>query len=263
MQPLAYFGNLVSRRVAGPFVVTASAFGGGSTLPPHSHDAPYFTFTLGGSYRETCGPWERLCTRGTAVSHPAFETHAQEFADEPALLIRVALAPGESAAEMAAAFDEALFLTSSSIARVASHMHEELAHTDESSEMIVEGLVYELTGLALQAGCSNGGSRKRALCARSFMRSSLRCPISLGLLSKELGVSRATLYRDFKSTFGYSPGNFLRRSRLATAAMLLRKTVLPVCEISAECGFFDQSHFDRSFRNAWGVSPTAYRRATA
>ena len=256
-----YFGNLLARREAGPFVVTESAFIRRSALPEHSHDASYFTFTLHGRYSERYGTRGRVCTPGTAVAHPAFETHSQEFDDEPALLIRLELAPGEDECEVEAVFEAPLCLTNSSIARAVRSLHEELRREDECSEMIVEGLAYELTGIALRAGCVDGGSRKRALCARAFIRSSLRYPMSLTMLSAEIGVSRTTLYRDFKSSFGYSPGEFLRRTRVHTAASLLRKTALPICEISAECGFFDQSHFDRSFRSAWGVSPSAYRRA--
>ncbi|HEY1727018.1 MAG TPA: helix-turn-helix transcriptional regulator [Candidatus Baltobacteraceae bacterium] len=257
-----YFGNLLRRSVAGPFVITEGAFSSGSALPAHSHDIPYFTFTLRGRYRERCGPRQRLCTPGTAVAHPAFETHAQEFADEPALLIRVALAPGEAEPEVEAALENPLCITSSSIARIVSHMHDELGRTDESSEMIMEGLAYELTGMALHAEGSGGGSRRRALNARAFIRSSLRYPVSLTVLSNQIGVSRATLYRDFKSAFGYTPGDFLRQTRLTAAATLLRKTKMPVSEISAACGFFDQCHFGRSFRETWGVSPSAYRRVT-
>lgn len=228
-------------------------------LAVHSHDAPYFTFTLQGRYNEQYGTGRRLCTPGTAVAHPALETHSQEFADEPALLIRIALAPGESDSAVEAAFEEPLCTAGSSIARAVWQMHEELARSDESFEIIVEGLAYELTGHTLKRAPSRGGSRKRALCARAFIRSSLRAPLSLAALSREIGVARTTLYRDFKSTFGYAPGDFLRHARLTAAATLLRKTSLPIGEISAECGFFDQSHFDRSFRGAWGVSPSEYR----
>lgn len=257
----AFYGTLIRHSVAGPFAVTESAFRSGSELPAHSHAAPYFTFTLHGRYQERYGRRRRLCTPGTVVAHPAFETHSQEFASEPALLIRIALAPDETESAVDAAFENPLSVTSPEIARAVLQMHDELQHFDESSAIVVEGLAYELTGIALARTCSAGGSRKRALCARAFIRSSLRRPVSLRELSREIGVSRATLYRDFKSAFGCSPGDYLRQARLTAAASLLRKSVTPLCDIAAECGFFDQSHLDRSFRRNCGVSPSEFRRS--
>jgi AraC family transcriptional regulator len=256
----SYFGKLVRQRAAGAFVVTESAFRAGSALPTHSHDAPYFTFTLRGSYRERYGNHLRECMPGTAVAHPAFEAHSQDFVGDPALLIRIGVVDGEPDCELQAGFERPLAQTSARIANAIQQMHLELASDDVSTEMIVEGLAHELTALALSRDCSSGGSRKRALCARALIRSSLRHAISLAVLSEEIGVSRTTIYRDFKSTFGCPPGDHLRQARLAAAASRLRKTDSAICEVAAECGFYDQSHFDRSFRLAFGVSPLEYRR---
>jgi AraC family transcriptional regulator len=254
-----YFGELVRHRAAGPFIITESAFSGRAKLPAHSHELPYFTFTLRGSYNERYGLRRRLCTPGTAVAHPAFEVHSQEFDGEPALLIRVALAEGGDEYATHTALAEPASLKSSPIARAILEMHHELRGADPSSDMILEGLAYELMGYVLATKLSSSGSRARAVCAQVFMRSSLRRTLSLSVVAKELGVSRATLYRDFKSTLNCSPGDYLRQIRLDAAAALLRKTTRPVAEIAAACGFYDQSHFDRSFRLATGVSPTEYR----
>lgn len=257
-----YYGNLIRRRSAGQFVITESAFRAGSALPLHAHASPYFTFTLKGAYSERYGKRSRTCMPGTAVAHPAFEAHSQEFAHSPALLIRVAPDGRESECAIEAALERPLSLRSASIAQAVFRVHEELSNSDASSEMILEGLAYELAGRALLNACATGGSRKRALCMQIFIRASLRAPLSLETLSREIGVSRATLYRDFKSTFRCAPGDYLRRIRLSAAAALLRQTARPVSEIAAECGFFDQSHFDRTFREMWTLSPTQYRRGT-
>ncbi|HEV3153162.1 MAG TPA: AraC family transcriptional regulator [Candidatus Baltobacteraceae bacterium] len=259
MEGSPYYGNLIRRRTAGPFIVTESAFHSGSALPAHCHEAPYFTFTLRGSYHERYGTGVRDCVAGSVVAHPAFEVHSQEFSRDPALLIRVEPLAAEVDCAVEAAFERPLFSTGTPIANAVLQMHCELERSDESTEMILEGLAFELTALALRSDCSTGGSRKRALCARAFIRSSLRDPISLGALSKEIGVSRTTLYRDFKSAFGCAPGDYLLQTRVAAAASLLRKTKRPISQIAAACGFFDQSHFDRSFRRMLRISPAEYR----
>ena|SRR5579872_6929154 len=254
-----YYGQLIHRRTAGAFIITESAFPAGLTLPVHAHEDPYFTLTLHGSYREQYGLQRRLCTAGTAVAHPARESHSQQFAATPALLLRVAVTNDDPEIAAEAALERPMCIKDPAVARTVAQLHGELACGDDFSEMVLEGLAYELVGRALQKNCSRGGSRKRALCARTFIDSSLRRPLSPASLSKALGVSRTTLYRDFKSAFGCAPGDYLRQVRIEAAAELLRKSARAISEISAECGFFDQSHFDRCFRLAFRVSPTQYR----
>jgi AraC family transcriptional regulator len=256
-----YYGELVHERVAGPFVVTESLFPAGATLPSHSHASPYFTFTLRGSYRERYEGRSRLCMAGTAVGHPAHETHSQLFEREPTLLMRLAfgdpVTPGTS--ELGVAGPTAL--RSPLLARTAWRLHHELRSADAYTEMIVEGLAYELAGQTLRGADSWGGSRRRALQAQTLLRSSLRRRTSPGSIATQLGISRATLYRDFTTAFGCSPGEYLRRTRIDGAAAALANDRRPIAAIAADYGFYDQSHFDRVFRSALGVTPSEYRRS--
>jgi AraC family transcriptional regulator len=261
MDATRYYGELVQRRVAGPFVVTESVFRGGSKLPMHSHESSYFTFTLKGSYHERYGSQSRLCTPGTGVGHPAHENHSQVFDREPALLMRLALAENASESSVNIEVDQPAALTSPLLARAVWQLHHELQRCDGYTETIVEELAYELAGCTLRSTGLNGGSRKRARHAQTLIRSSLRCPAPIAVIAAELGVSRATLYRDFKCAFGCSPGEYVRRARIDVAVDALSKSRRPVADIAAECGFYDQSHFDRCFKFALGVSPSAYRRS--
>ena len=43
----------------------------------------------------------------------------------------------------------------------------------------------------------------------------------------------------------------------------IANTDAPVGEIALECGFYDQSHFTRTFSRAMGLNPLAYRRNEA
>jgi AraC-like DNA-binding protein len=256
----AYYGKLVQHRVAGPFYVTESIFPGGSSLLEHYHEIPYFTFTLSGSYCERYGMRSRFCTPGTAVAHPAFELHSQEFLGDPAVLLRIALNVNETEDAAEAAFKAPMCVNDPSIARAVSRTHCELAASDACSDTILEDLAYELVARMLLSTCRTTGSRRRALCARTFIRSSLYKRMPLAAIANEMGVSRATLYRDFKSAFGCGPGDYLRQARVEACTAMLRRGSRLITEIATECGFYDQSHFDRCFRVAMGVSPSEYRR---
>ena len=58
-----------------------------------------------------------------------------------------------------------------------------------------------------------------------------------------------------------TPGNYIATIRINHARKLLTTTGMKVHEIAEKCGFYDQSHFNRAFRTAYGVPPSAYRRA--
>lgn len=86
-------------------------------------------------------------------------------------------------------------------------------------------------------------------------------PLSLAQLASEAAMSRYHFLRMFKAMVGMTPHQFLLRTRLQRAALMLRRSERPVTEIVYEAGFSDLSTFNRQFRRAIGVSPSAYRRA--
>lgn len=73
--------------------------------------------------------------------------------------------------------------------------------------------------------------------------------------------SEAHFARAFRLTFGESPHAFVVRRRLELAARYMLQTETDLSEIALRCGFSDQAHLCRRFREATGQSPAAWRRA--
>lgn len=76
-------------------------------------------------------------------------------------------------------------------------------------------------------------------------------------------MSRFHFARLFRRSTGYSPMEYLLRTRLATAKAMLRQGTMPICDIALAIGFADQSHFTRRFRRAVGLTPLQYARQHA
>ena len=74
-------------------------------------------------------------------------------------------------------------------------------------------------------------------------------------------VSEQHLCRLFKRSLGESPLHCAQLLRLEQAGSLLDRTDLSVAEIAERLGYSSQFHFSRSFKQAYGLSPTAYRAA--
>jgi AraC-like DNA-binding protein len=73
-------------------------------------------------------------------------------------------------------------------------------------------------------------------------------------------MSRFRLYRAFRQQLGLSPQAYLLQQRLALARRLLRSGQ-PPAQAALAAGFFDQSHLNRWFGRAFGVTPAGYARA--
>ena len=78
-------------------------------------------------------------------------------------------------------------------------------------------------------------------------------------LTKELGCSRKHLAARFREHVGVSPKRFARMLRFRRASDLIA-TGTSLAEVAAICGYYDQAHMDRDFREFAQTTPTAYLR---
>ena len=78
-------------------------------------------------------------------------------------------------------------------------------------------------------------------------------------LSAIAGLSRTAYIEKFKQITGMSPRQFILRQRINVAKRLLTTTEKTVAKIADEVGFFDTSHFVKTFAAICGVTPLKYR----
>ncbi len=79
-------------------------------------------------------------------------------------------------------------------------------------------------------------------------------------LCRELGLSRAQIYRKVKSELGYSVGDYLQKARLETAVKLLKTTDLSISDIAYQVGYNSPSYFSTAFKTKYDCSPSDYRK---
>lgn len=82
-------------------------------------------------------------------------------------------------------------------------------------------------------------------------------------LARVAGMSVSSLERKFRRWFQCSPMQYVTRVRLEAASRLLRESTTSVGEIALDCGFYDQSHFNRHFKRLHEQTPLQFRRAVA
>ena len=102
------------------------------------------------------------------------------------------------------------------------------------------------------------GSLKRVV---SFIDKNYARPITLQTLAAEAGMSVTHFRRRFTGILHITPARYLATIRVNAAIKLLTSTRMLLTEIAHACGFYDQSHFIRTFKRIRRQTPAQYRRA--
>lgn len=81
------------------------------------------------------------------------------------------------------------------------------------------------------------------------------------ILAKAIGISRVQLYRKVKALLGVSVSEYMTDFKLEKARSLLKSSTLTIAEIAYKCGFSSPNYFSTSFKNKYGITPAATRKA--
>jgi AraC family transcriptional regulator len=110
---------------------------------------------------------------------------------------------------------------------------------------------------------SPGLTRRQVKRVTDFIVAHLTQDLSLEALAQQTGFSAYHFARLFQQTMGESPHQFVLRQRVERAQRLLKETDIPLALVALESGFANQSHLTRIFKRRLGLTPRAYRQATA
>ena len=84
--------------------------------------------------------------------------------------------------------------------------------------------------------------------------------VSVESLARIANYSPAQFRRLFRELTQMSPSDYVAKVRINAAKTLLATTNRRISDIAADVGFFDHSHFIRTFRRMVGVTPAKYRK---
>lgn len=84
--------------------------------------------------------------------------------------------------------------------------------------------------------------------------------VTVEQLAKIAHYSVAQFRKLFQALTHLSPSAYITQVRINAAKTLLRTTDRRISDIAAETGFFDHSHFIRTFCRATGMTPAKYRK---
>lgn len=94
--------------------------------------------------------------------------------------------------------------------------------------------------------------------AEEYIEANWNKPMSFEALAAGIGVSLRSLFATYRHSRGYSPVEFLRRTRLRHAQRILQHpdAATTVEGVAFACGFGNQSRFERDYLRAFGERPS-------
>lgn len=93
-----------------------------------------------------------------------------------------------------------------------------------------------------------------------YIENHLQEPLTVRVLSCELGISESHISTSFKKEIGISVSEYIRRMRIDTAKSLLEYTEFSCLEIAEYLCFSSDCHFSQVFSRYTGMSPREYRK---
>jgi AraC-like DNA-binding protein len=123
------------------------------------------------------------------------------------------------------------------------------------SDLMVHALI---AGMPAHAAAAGGPSIRGTARMRECLHEE-GFDIDLETLARKVGLSRYQALRSFKRRYGLPPHAYQMAVRLGQARRLLSEGS-PSVDVALRCGFADQSHFNRHFKQTYGVTPVHYAR---
>ncbi|MBC9724853.1 helix-turn-helix domain-containing protein [Streptomyces sp. TRM68367] len=136
-----------------------------------------------------------------------------------------------------------------------------LAHGSAARELALCALeeVVLLTTATARTRAPEPGLDARVRRAQELIAADPAAPHTVRSLAAEVALSPSRFAHLFTQQSGQSPMRALSEARLRHAARLLEGTGLPVERVAAASGFASPFHFNRIFRERYGMPPGAYR----
>lgn len=260
-------------RAIGPFLVSHERYRG-LFAGEHAHAETQIQVFLKGRIHLQVGESRQLVGPGSVLVMPAGTVHGALHLDDDLELVNV-LAPADWLVTLAREIEAVEPTDHRTLADpFLWALAQRLTHAVDAGGPAAERVLsagLELIGITLAApparesqgrpqGGPHGDQDPRIVRAVDRILRDYAEPLSVEAMAAAAAMTPRHFNRCFKAAVGVSPKRFILATRIRVARELLERSRSTVTEIAQDVGFSDATHFIRTFREAVGETPTAYRR---
>ena len=226
----------------------------------HSHEDSHFSFIIQGGNREQRRNSEIDAVPGKILFYHSGELHRNLNTEHPSKNINVGFEQ-EFLRKYNIDFTEFRFssLDYRDAQFALTKIYHECLTNDSVSEACIHGLMLNL--LTQRPACKVKQSDPKWVLLRTILNDRWSENISLHDLARMVNVHPVTISKVFPKYFGCTLGEYIRKIRIEKAISMIRKNPSdPLTSIAHDCGFYDQSHFIKVFRQTTGFLPNEFKK---
>ncbi|MDB4293402.1 AraC family transcriptional regulator [Maribacter sp.] len=137
-------------------------------------------------------------------------------------------------------------------------MQKELHSPDQNNYLNLQTLLLELVSYQQQKTYRN--KPRWAILLKQLLHDHWNEILSLQEISITVGAHPVTISKHFRKFFGCTLGEYQRTLKIEKSIGFIKNTPLALSQIAFSCGFTDQSHFIRNFKQHTGFLPKDFRK---
>lgn len=226
----------------------------------HYHENPYFTFLLQGNMTEGNKKETYDCSAGTLLYHHWEDAHYNIKPDIFTRGFHIEITENWfEKFQLSKDQTEGSFNIKNPASKLLIHqIFKESKFNDASFELSIDQLLLKIFN---QLSSQKENLGKKPIWVKQIdeiLHENSIEKLSLEELSQTLDIHPMHLSRDFHKYFHCNLGEYLRKLKVEKSLKLLNEYE-SLSEVALECGFSDQSHFIRCFKENIGMTPLKYK----
>lgn len=261
LEKKTYLGNVVDILKTEGVITGAQTFQEENTAASiHYHESSHVSFMLQGGVLDKRKTWETERVPGELMFFHAGEPHQTIIESFPTKNINLVIEHEFLQNNLAT---EAML--QSSVDRdpnakfIMLKIYKELVSEDVFSDCSIKMLLLNLIHINPRNESSTARPGWINIVAE-LTRDKWNESLTLKDLSEAAGVHTITISKHFPRYFSCTFGEYMRRLKIERSLYFLKGSSFSLAEIAAECGFSDQSHFIRTFKQLTGFLPNNYKK---
>jgi AraC family transcriptional regulator len=261
----AFFGRVDRRLEAAGLILSETRFPAHHDIPSHAHENAYFRFVLEGLSTDVTRRRTFQSGPGTLVFHPADDPHANHWSESGGRSLNIEVSPSwlDRLGTRGPSLDRPGEYGGGMPVWIARRIHREFVEQDPLAPLAIEGIMLQLLTDVLRSAERPGSRPAPAWLrqVRDLLEERFTEGLSMGELAATAGVNTDHLARSFRQQYGRTIGEYVRQRRIEYACRQIIQAEMSLVDIALGAGFYDQSHFTRTFKRLVGMTPVEFREA--
>lgn len=264
LQPhITFLGDShLTKSVNGCIIALTSYSGNADFEEWHSHKQGSISFLLTGSHEEDLFGKKHKRVTGNIKYIPVGELHRCNNYSIDARKINLNLDDAQLR-KMNVTEDQITSLLNNSpqlkftLLKLYHELDDTGSHSTASSELLLYELIFAQHNLQ-KLSAKNPPAWVNLL--KQLLYDEWNQKFDLETLAAKIGLHPVSLSRYFPYYFSSTLGSYIKQIKIDKALSLIKITKLPLTAIAYQCGFADQAHFTRTFKEITGYLPKEFRK---